>query len=129
MNVITEILEVLKDNIVPLMVEAAELMGVFIVIVSLLKSLYHYILSAFCHKQYKYLFELGNGLSSALEFMMAAEILKTITSTTKESLLMVAAVFALRALMSLLLHYELHGQEEHPGKLDRGENASKHDAH
>jgi uncharacterized membrane protein len=126
MIVLTEILELIKNQAIPCIIEIAELMGVFIVAVSLVKAMYYYVRSTFFHQPHSYLFELGSGLSTALEFKMAAEILKTVLATTLEELLLVAAVFGLRALMSLLLHYELHGQENHPGKLDADGN--KHEA-
>lgn len=69
----------------------------------------------FFHSPRSYLFELGSGLSTALEFKMAAEILKTVLATTLDELLIVAAVFGLRALMSLLLQIELRA---HPAATE-----------
>lgn len=101
------ILEQIKTFLIPLIIEIAELMGVFIIAVTLCKAMYTYIRVTFLHHTGSYLFELGSGLSTALEFKMAAEILKTVLATTLDELAIVAAVFALRALMSLLIHVEL----------------------
>lgn len=108
-------LELLKQQLIPLIIEVAELMGVFIVAITLLKAMYSYIQVTFLHHPRSYLFELGSGLSTALEFKMAAEILKTVLATTLDELMIVAAVFGLRALMSLLIHVELRA---HPAATE-----------
>ena len=59
--------------------------------------------------------ELANGLATALEFKMAAEILKTVLVREMSELLILGAVIALRALLSLLIHFELRGEREHTG--------------
>mgnify|MGYP000963092398 CR=1 FL=1 len=51
----------------------------------------------------------SNGLTTALEFLMSAEIAKTFLLQNLESVVPLAATFALRALMSLLLHIEMRG--------------------
>lgn len=112
---LTHLLELAKTQLIPLVIEIAELMGVFIVAITLAKSIYLYIQVTFFHSPRSYLFELGSGLSTALEFKMAAEILKTVLATTLDELLIVGAVFGLRALMSLLLQIELRA---HPAATE-----------
>ena len=51
--------------------------------------------------------ELDEGLSLAHGFLMAAEILKTILIQDMAGAKLVFAIFGLRALMSLLLHFEM----------------------
>ncbi len=46
---------------------------------------------------------MSTGLTTALEFLMSAEIAKTFLLQNLESVVPLAATFALRALMSLLL--------------------------
>lgn len=111
----TYILELAKHQLVPFIIELAELMGVFIVAITLFKAMYTYIRVTFFHYPGSYLFELGSGLSTALEFKMASEILKTVLATTLDELLIVAAVFGLRAMMSLLIHIELRA---HPAATE-----------
>ena len=50
---------------------------------------------------------MSTGLTTALEFLMSAEIAKTFLLQNLESVIPLAATFALRALMSLLLHVEM----------------------
>lgn len=54
------------------------------------------------------------GLTTALEFLMSAEIAKTFLLQNLESVIPLAATFALRALMSLLLHVEMRA--DHTGE-------------
>ena len=50
---------------------------------------------------------LAKGLAVGLEFKMAAEILKTVLIQNLEEIYMLGAVILLRALLSLLIHFEL----------------------
>ena len=57
---------------------------------------------------------LAHGLAMGLEFKMAAEILRTVLIQSLEELYMLGAVILLRALLSILIHYEIkHPQNEH----------------
>ena len=47
---------------------------------------------------------MSSGLTTALEFLMSAEIAKTFLLQNLESVVPLAATFALRAMMSLMLH-------------------------
>ena len=53
--------------------------------------------------------EMSSGLTTALEFLMSAEIAKTFLLQNLESVVPLAATFALRAMMSLMLHWEMQG--------------------
>lgn len=52
---------------------------------------------------------MSSGLTTALEFLMSAEIAKTFLLQNLESVVPLAATFALRAMMSLMLHWEMQG--------------------
>ena len=55
------------------------------------------------------LYQFNNVIAEALEFLMSAEIAKTFLLQNLESVVPLAVTFALRALMSLLLHIEMRG--------------------
>ena len=74
---------------------------------SLVKATYHYVRTTFFHDRYDFHHEMSTGLTTALEFLMSAEIAKTFLLQNLESVVPLAATFALRALMSLLLHVEM----------------------
>lgn len=100
-------LERLIEAILPVIISLLELMGIFVVAWSALSAFWQYLQNTFRHQCYSYQFHLANGLASALEFKMAAEILKTVLVREMSELLILGAVILLRALLSLLIHFEL----------------------
>ena len=86
-----------------------EVIGLFIIVTSLARATFHYIRAFFFHERFDFHHEMSSGLTTALEFLMSAEIAKTFLLQNLESVVPLAATFALRALMSLLLHIEMRG--------------------
>lgn len=108
-------LESLIEVILPAIISLLELIGIFVVTWSALSAFWQYLQNTFRHRSYAYQFHLANGLASALEFKMAAEILKTVLVREMSELLILGAVILLRALLSLLIHFELKsGQHGEP---------------
>lgn len=101
------VLERVIETILPVIISLLELMGIFVVAWSALSAFWQYLQNTFCHQRYSYQVHLANGLASALEFKMAAEILKTVLVREMSELLILGAVILLRALLSLLIHFEL----------------------
>ena len=111
---ISALLEGFLESAVPLIAGMAEVVGLFIIVTSLARATYHYIRAFFFHDRYDFHHEMSSGLTTALEFLMSAEIAKTFLLQNMDSVVPLAATFALRALMSLLLHVEMRaGHEEH----------------
>lgn len=100
-------MEGIVEFILPEIITLIELMGIFVVAYSALKSFGEYLLNTFFHKHYSVQSDLANGLASGLEFKMAAEILKTVLVREMSELLILGAVIVLRALLSFLIHFEL----------------------
>ena len=107
--VLSEALEQFLESAVPLIAGLAEVIGLFIIVTSLAKATYHYIRSTFFHDHHDFHYEMSSGLTTALEFLMSAEIAKTFLLQNLESVIPLAATFALRAMMSLMLHWEMEG--------------------
>ena len=61
------------------------------------------------YKRQDFHHEMSSGLTTALEFLMSAEIAKTFLLQNLESVVPLAATFALRAMRSLMLHWEMQG--------------------
>ena len=101
-------LEQLIERILPTIIAALELMGIFIVAVSALSAFGRYLKSLFTRTPCDVKFALS------LEFKMAAEILKTVLVRDLKELLVLGAVILLRALLSFLIHFEMKGT--HPPK-------------
>ncbi len=108
-------LEELVLLILPPIISVCELMGIFVVAVSALRAFWHYCRGVFTHKPQDVKFELANGLATSLEFKMAAEILKTVLVRDLNELIVLGAVVLLRALLSLLIHFEMKDHREPEG--------------
>ena len=108
----SEVLELFLESAVPMIAGLAEVIGLFIIVTSLIKATYHYVRATFFHDHHDFHHEMSSGLTTALEFLMSAEIAKTFLLQNLESVVPLAATFALRALMSLLLHVEMRGQHK-----------------
>jgi uncharacterized membrane protein len=85
-----------------------ELMGVFIIFRAALAAFSRYLSS---HNEGISL-SLASGLALGLTFFLGAEILLTATARTIQELAMICGVFLLRAVMSVLIHWETGHQAE-----------------
>ena len=95
---------------VPLISGIAELIGLLIIVISLLRTTWHYLRVALFHDDYDYHLEMSTGLITALEFLMAAEVSKTILLPSLDAVLLLVATFGSRALMSILLRVEMRSE-------------------
>lgn len=102
--------EVFLEILIPL----CELMGISVVAISSCTAFWQYIKSLIRGIPCNVKFQLANGLALSLEFKMAAEILKTVLIRDFGELIVLGAVIFLRALLSLLIHFEMN----HSGKHD-----------
>ena len=95
----------------PPVIGVLELFGIFVVTVSACRAFWHY-LRVLVQKSSRFdvRHELAAGMTCGLEFKMAAEILKTVLVHTAEELVILAASSLLRALLSLILHWELRAE-------------------
>ena len=56
---------------------------------------------------------LGKGISLALEYLLASEVLHTLVAKDTSSLLLVGMTMVLRAAMTVLIHWETSNEEKH----------------
>ena len=108
-------LEHFVELFLELLIPVCELMGISIVAISALGAFWQYLRSLFTGKKSDVKFQLANGLALSLEFKMAAEILKTVLIRDFGELTVLGAVIILRALLSLLIHFEMknsHSKKE-----------------
>ena len=127
---VTHLLEGFLETAVPMIAGLAEVIGLFIIVTSLTKATYHYIRATFFRDKYDFHHEMSNGLTTALEFLMSAEIAKTFLLQNLESVVPLATTFALRAMMSLMLHWEMEGGHRSGRKKEEtpaGEAEKKND--
>ena len=100
-------LEHLVELALEYLIPVCELMGIFIVAVSIVTAFATYIRNLFTGDEHDIKFQLASGLALSLEFKMAAEILKTVLIHNLTELTVLGAVIALRALLSILIHFEM----------------------
>ena len=101
------ILHRLIETVLPYMISFLEIIGIFVVFWSALHGFWQYFRITFTKKRYDLQSRLAKGLALGLEFKMAAEILKTVLIQNMDELYVLGAVILLRALLSLLIHYEM----------------------
>ncbi len=120
MNILHEWIEL----VVPYMISILEIIGIIVVFGSGIRGFWQYCQNIFMKKHYDLQSDLAKGLAMGLEFKMAAEILRTVLIQSLEELYMLGAVILLRALLSLLIHYEI----KHPKKKKNQEKNSTDDS-
>lgn len=109
--------ESIVEMIVPEIIGIIELMGIIVIVVGSLKAFYMYAVSIIRHAHYPIKLSLGNALALGLEFKMGAEILKTVTIRTLNEIMILGAIIVLRALLSILIHYEVKNEKQHNQNL------------
>lgn len=108
----TNILHHAIETVLPYLISILEIIGIIVVFWSAAHTFWQCLQSAFLHKKFDLQINLGHGLAMGLEFKMAAEILKTVLVQSMDELYMLGAVILIRALLSLLIHYEIHVEKK-----------------
>lgn len=118
MEAITAVLEQFSYEWAHFTVTIIEIFGMFIILYAVMYEAYTIIF------KYKLNFfkinddnHLNSCLSSALEVLLAAEILKTITINDYTTLVIIAVLILLRIAMTLLLVWETSHKAKHGGTL------------
>ncbi len=95
-------------------VHALEIIGITIVIFGCLKVLVQYLRKIICKtvQQENAVIALGRSLALALEFKMGAEIVNTVIIRELKELLILGIVIVLRALLAVLIHWEITTEEK-----------------
>lgn len=88
----------------------AEVIGISILIITAVKCFIKYF-----RKDEHVRLELAQGIALALEFKLGGEVLHTVTVSQDDwkALLFLGGIIALRAVLTLLLHWEIKIEEEH----------------
>ena len=122
------------DLVLPYVISIFEIIGIIVVCWSGFHGFWQYCQNTFMRKQFDLQTNLAKGLAVGLEFKMVAEILKTVLIQSLDEIYMLGAVILLRALLSLLIHYELGAQKRHKSpaneqptteQTDKAEQANK----
>ncbi len=94
-------------KIIPSFIHIVEIMGILVVLYGAGNAFYAYIKEIIFKKDFEAKYRLAKSMAMALEFKLAAEILKTVTVQSYAEIKMLAAIFALRIIMTFIIHFEL----------------------
>ena len=94
------------------LIPVCELMGVAVVAVSVATAFARYVRALITRRQTEFHIHPAAGLALSLEFKMAAEILKTVLLRELTELVTLGVIILLRAVLSALIHWEMHHYEK-----------------
>ncbi len=107
-----EFLHTILNQITDAAILVFELLGVLVIILAGIKGLIGLI------KRSRFTrLNLAKGMALALEFKLGSEILRTVVVREFSEILTVAAIIALRAALTLLIHWEIKNEESHQEDL------------
>lgn len=111
----TSYIEGIVNDIVPEIIGLIELIGIFVITVGSLRAFVLYVRSLLYKNHFPVKLALGNSLALGLEFKMGAEILKTVIIRSTDEIYILGCIIVLRALLSVLIHFEVKSEKEHGG--------------
>ncbi len=100
------ILELLLNTVVNYSIHLFELVGVLIIIIAGARGFI-----GWCRKAPTVRLQLAQGMALGLEFKLGSEILRTVIVREFQEVLFVAAIIAVRAALTLLIHWEIKQEE------------------
>lgn len=96
----------LLDSIVGVAIHCFEFIGVVIIVAAGLKGLVQYI-----RRDPTVRLQLAQGMALGLEFKLGSEILRTVVVRELSEVALVAAIIAVRAALTFLIHWEIRIEE------------------
>ncbi len=99
--------EVILDELVGISIHGFELVGVVIIILSGVQGFVNYV-----RKDPKVRLQLAQGMAMGLEFKLGSEILRTVVVRELSEVALVAAIIAVRAALTFLIHWEIKTEIE-----------------
>lgn len=93
-------------------VHSLELVGILIIIIGSVKAISITLSRLKAKKGANAILDLGRSLALALEFKMGAEIVNTVIVRDLKELVILAIVIALRAVLALLIHWEIKNERK-----------------
>lgn len=115
-------LETFIKTIIPILVNILELIGILVICIGSIKAFYHYINSLIKRTNYPLKWEYANSMATALEFKLAAEILKTVIIRNMNELIILGSITLLRGFLTLIIHWEMKSEkpDEEKNSKDKG---------
>ena len=104
----SDILNSILITVADLAILLFESVGVIVLIITGLKGIFDYIRRNPLTK-----LNLAKGMALGLEFKLGSEILRTVVIRELSEIGIVAAIIAVRAALTLLIHWEIKNEEQH----------------
>lgn len=99
--------EVMLEGLVGISIHGFELVGVVIIILSGIQGFINYV-----RRDPKVRLQLAQGMAMGLEFKLGSEILRTVVVRELSEVALVAAIIAVRAALTFLIHWEIKTETE-----------------
>ena len=97
----------LLHSIAELTAYTLELVGILIIVFGSVRALVRLLCHIRSRGHFNVVIDLGRALALALEFKMGAEIIKTVIIHDIKELITLAIVILIRALLSVIIHWEI----------------------
>lgn len=111
MEHISSFFETLFNTTLPVLIKLFELMGIIILVIGVFSAFFKYMKDLKTKKKSSIKYDLANSLVTALDFKLAAEILKTVIIQSMSELALVGTIFILRVVMTFVLEREIKIEE------------------
>lgn len=111
MEHINSFFETLFNTTLPVLIKLFELMGIIILVIGVFSAFFKYMKDLNTKKKSSIKYDLANSLVTALDFKLAAEILKTVIIQSMSELALVGTIFILRVVMTFVLEREIKIEE------------------
>lgn len=100
-------LESIIKLIVPYITHSLELIGIFIIVVGTIKSFYTYLKSIVYPNKNQIKIDFAESVALALEYKLAAEIIKTVLIRSMKELYVLGAVVLIRLVLTFVIDWEI----------------------
>lgn len=114
MESFASLLAAFLDGAVGIAIHCFELVGVAIIIIAGVRGLIQYI-----RHDPSVRLQLAQGMALGLEFKLGSEILRTVIVRELSEVALVAAIIAVRAALTFLIHWEIKIEESTKAKEDK----------
>lgn len=112
-------LEELFSKYLPTLISILELMGIIVLTIGAFTAFYHYVKSKLFQDSYSLKYQFANSMVTALEFKLAAEILKTVIVRNLDEILFLGSIFLIRILMTFVLQKEMEQESKKISKSSK----------
>ena len=120
----TDIYKMVLHYVAEITVHTLEFIGILIIIIGSIKAIITILSRIRKRQSVNVMVNLGRSLALALEFKMGAEIVNTVIVRELKELGILAIVIALRAILAILIHWEIKNEKRSSTDID-GEDKSE----